>query len=74
MDIDRYRKIKRLADKTPFQGEKKVAEHALSKVKDPRLSRDQISTLLQLRDCGFKITYDIAEPEGTAKQERNQLQ
>lgn len=74
MDIDRYRKIKRLADRTPFQGEKKAAERALSKVKDPRLSNDQMSILSQLRDCGFKVTYDTSEPEGTVKQKKAELQ
>jgi hypothetical protein len=55
----KYDKIKHLADESPFLGERQAALSALSKVKDKRLSNQQMSIVSELSRAGFDVMYEV---------------
>lgn len=61
----RTQKIRNLAEQSPFEGERKVAQGMLSKMKssdkatDPKLSPGQRAILEAFSQMGLKVTYEV---------------
>lgn len=65
----KYNNIKRIADESPFAGERFAAKEKLRRMQaheDPRLNDDQWQTIQGLRACGFKVTFEFGTGVSTA--------